>query len=272
MLNAELVKRIISSVAILGIIFILYYIGMPYIKGLAIFVVLTLSHEIYTNFLGKNYKHIEYLFTQLMLIGILYFSLFSNFLHLYILPLSIFVIFLNLLFLFFIRNSTLFIDVIKKYSFLFIPLFIGVPFASSFTIFSRSDMWGYLIILMFLITFGVDTGAWFVGKLCGKHKLWESISPNKTIEGSLGGLAIGAFLAYLFYLAIGINFHFSYLIIFIIIGVIAQLGDLTQSKFKRFCNIKDSSTLIPGHGGLYDRVDSLIFVMPFFAIFIDYAF
>ena len=103
----------------------------------------------------------------------------------------------------------------------------------------------------------------FTGKLFGKHKLAPNISPNKTIEGSLGGSLVGTIVASIFYILV-IQDYASVLSIIgltFCLTIIGQLGDLIKSSIKRYENIKDFSNLIPGHGGILDRLDSIIFVM-----------
>lgn len=116
------------------------------------------------------------------------------------------------------------------------------------------------IVYLALATFGCDTGAYFTGFFFGKHKLIERISPKKTIEGSLGGILFGTILAgvlgTVFY--IGLPLPQVWLLAFIL-TITSQFGDLTFSALKRHYQIKDFSNLLPGHGGVLDRVDSLIF-------------
>jgi len=140
----------------------------------------------------------------------------------------------------------------------------------SFGIFFESDFWKEVLTLLLLVTFSMDTGAWFFGKNFGKHKLWPAVSPKKTVEGFIGGIitsAIFGSLAWHFFLG---DFQWYYSVIFGLCGALSQVGDLVQSKVKREFGIKDSSNLIPGHGGIYDRIDSLIFLSPFFAIVVKY--
>ncbi len=118
-----------------------------------------------------------------------------------------------------------------------------------------------------IAAWGSDTCAYFIGRNFGKHK-FTKISPNKTIEGSVAGV-IGALVIGLVYTVI-INNVFSltinYLaisIILIVLSVIGQIGDITASAIKRYCNVKDFSEIIPGHGGMLDRFDSVIFIIPF---------
>lgn len=120
---------------------------------------------------------------------------------------------------------------------------------------------GFLNILyLALATFGCDTGAYFAGYFFGKHKLIERLSPKKTIEGSIGGILLGTTLAFclgLFY-DLGMPLYQVFILAFIL-TITSQFGDLTFSALKRRYGIKDFSNLLPGHGGVLDRVDSLIF-------------
>ncbi len=116
----------------------------------------------------------------------------------------------------------------------------------------------------------MDTGAWFFGKNFGKNKLWPAVSPKKTVEGLIGGMIVAAVCSTVFWNAAFPVFHWYYALIFAFCGLISQVGDLVQSKLKREFEIKDSSNLIPGHGGVYDRIDSLIFLSPFFVIVVKY--
>ncbi|CAM1335130.1 phosphatidate cytidylyltransferase [Tenacibaculum aestuariivivum] len=127
-----------------------------------------------------------------------------------------------------------------------------------------------IIIYIIVIIWTNDSFAFITGKKFGKHKLFESVSPKKTIEGFIGGLLF-AILAGFF---IGIySTYFSivnWMIIAIIVGIFGSLGDLVESKFKRQANVKDSGKIMPGHGGLLDRLDSLFFLAPFVYLFIHY--
>ncbi|WP_182199189.1 phosphatidate cytidylyltransferase [Paraliobacillus salinarum] len=115
-----------------------------------------------------------------------------------------------------------------------------------------------------LVILATDTGAYFFGRAFGKHKLWPEISPNKTIEGAIGGILLACFVAIIFQLLAPVH---SSMIIVIIVTVFAsifgQIGDLVESAFKRHYHVKDSGKLLPGHGGILDRFDSWLFVFPF---------
>ncbi len=116
------------------------------------------------------------------------------------------------------------------------------------------------IMLLVFATFGCDTGAYFVGVTLGKHKLCPRLSPKKSIEGSIGGIIIGTVLSVLFGTYIGVSIEFIQLVIIcFVLTITGQIGDLTFSSMKRLFNVKDFSNLLPGHGGLLDRFDSLLF-------------
>ncbi len=119
------------------------------------------------------------------------------------------------------------------------------------------------IFLVLLVVMASDTLAYFVGRKFGRHRLYEAVSPKKSIEGSLGGLVggvIGATICKLWFFA-----ELSSLDVIFVgigVGVFSQLGDLIESLLKRSFGVKDSGTLIPGHGGILDRLDSLLFAFP----------
>lgn len=148
-----------------------------------------------------------------------------------------------------------------------ITIFIGLVF--NILILIRNYSLSYFIYII-LITIATDIFAYFIGSLIGKHKITK-ISPNKTWEGSIGGTIMGVFIASTYYAyVIGNSYSFKLILITFILSVIAQIGDLCFSKIKRENNIKDYSELIPGHGGILDRIDSLIFVSLAFTILIRY--
>lgn len=125
-----------------------------------------------------------------------------------------------------------------------------------------------ILLGSFILIWVNDSFAYLVGKNFGKQKLFEKISPKKTVEGFLGGLFFSCIASY--FIAVyteTLNFT-SWLILSIIISVFGTIGDLIESKFKRQANVKDSGTIMPGHGGLLDRLDSIIFAAPFIYLFL----
>jgi phosphatidate cytidylyltransferase len=119
-----------------------------------------------------------------------------------------------------------------------------------------------IIIGIFILIWTNDTFAYIVGKSIGKHKLYEKISPKKTIEGFFGGIVFATF-----YIEGKQTAQFIWLGFAIIVGVFGTIGDLIESKFKRIASVKDSGAIMPGHGGVLDRLDSIIFVAPFIFLF-----
>ncbi|WP_037315224.1 phosphatidate cytidylyltransferase [Salegentibacter sp. Hel_I_6] len=120
-----------------------------------------------------------------------------------------------------------------------------------------------LVVGIFFLIWTNDTFAYIVGKNFGNKKLFERISPNKTVEGFLGGLVFSGIASFfIFYYTEFLTFPI-WLGLAIILSIFGTLGDLIQSKFKRQAGVKDSGTLMPGHGGLFDRLDSIIFSSPF---------
>lgn len=121
-----------------------------------------------------------------------------------------------------------------------------------------------LIVFLFLIIWSSDTGAYFTGRFLGKHKLAVQLSPKKTKEGAVGGLALSLIVGLIF------NMYFQLIplgkaIIFsLIVSIAGQLGDLIESGFKRLAGVKDAGNIIPGHGGILDRFDSTITAAPVF--------
>ncbi len=144
-----------------------------------------------------------------------------------------------------------------------------IPFALSHLMYIRSlEMGAYYIWLPLLGAFGADTGAYFIGCAIRGKKLCEALSPKKTVAGSVGAF-IGSVVAFAIYLVIlkfiaGIQVRYiPYFVISIICGGLSQIGDLTASSLKRANNIKDFGKIMPGHGGMLDRVDSLSLIAPF---------
>ena len=122
---------------------------------------------------------------------------------------------------------------------------------------------GIYIWLVFIIAWGTDTFAYVFGMLFGKHKLCPSLSPKKTIEGSIGGIIGAIGLTYLYIKYLEIDAYWAFLLIAFIGSIVAQIGDLTASKIKRVTGIKDFGFIMPGHGGVLDRFDSILFIAPY---------
>ena len=149
---------------------------------------------------------------------------------------------------------------------------IYVPFLFHFAVLiDECDYAKNYIWLVFIIAFGTDIFAYFSGVFLGKHKLCPTLSPKKTVEGAIGGM-IGALVFSLlfgnFFLEPGHAFNARFIIMILIGSIVSMLGDLSASAFKRQMGIKDYGSLIPGHGGILDRFDSVLFVAPYLYFYI----
>lgn len=185
---------------------------------------------------------------------------FSNLLPDYLSPAFLFYVLVILLLLATVFSKNRFnFDDVAVYT--LAMLYIGFGF--HYFIVARQDSLTTLLYALFIV-WCTDSGAYFVGKYFGKHKLAKHISPNKTWEGSIGGTVIATIVCtifVIFYPVSGIS-TFSMLIFTIILSIFGQLGDLVESALKRFYDVKDSGKILPGHGGILDRFDSLLFVLP----------
>lgn len=131
---------------------------------------------------------------------------------------------------------------------------------------------GAYIWLVFIIAWGTDTFAYVFGMLFGKHKLCPNLSPKKTVEGSIGGILGAVSLTYLYINYLEIGPYWTFLLIAFIGSIVAQIGDLTASKIKRITGIKDFGFIMPGHGGVLDRFDSILFIAPYTYYLLNYFF
>jgi phosphatidate cytidylyltransferase len=150
-------------------------------------------------------------------------------------------------------------------------LYVGVSFYYFFQI--REVGLVYLLHVMFLI-WASDIGAYQFGSKFGKHKLWPTISPNKTIEGFIGGMISAVIVSLCFYFLRKVDvtfinsvrdmdYTFTKFVLFgVVIATVGTFGDLVQSAYKRHYGVKDSGNLLPGHGGILDRFDSLMYTLP----------
>lgn len=142
--------------------------------------------------------------------------------------------------------------------------YIVLPLYAALELALASEPWMlYVAASVFL----GDTAAYFAGKALGRHKLHPKVSPNKTWEGAIGGLVGSALGGWLLVVILDLPLATLPAILYALVGgAIAQVGDLAESLVKRAFGVKDSGTLLPGHGGLLDRIDAMIFALPFFAV------
>jgi phosphatidate cytidylyltransferase len=141
---------------------------------------------------------------------------------------------------------------------------VYIPVFLSFLVLIRLDESGaqWIFLILCIVAAG-DTGAFYTGTYLGRHKLCPWVSPKKTIEGSIGGLAANVIVALVFKAMLLPSLAvLPCVVLSLVIGIAGQIGDLFASEFKREAGIKDSGTLLPGHGGFLDRLDALLFASP----------
>ena len=141
---------------------------------------------------------------------------------------------------------------------------VYIPLAISFAVLlhqgSDGPLWTFFLI--WVVAWG-DTGAFYVGSYFGRHKICPSVSPKKTVEGAVGGILANLLFGWLYKLLFFESVSLVTCLIFsIAVGIVGQIGDLFESEFKRSVGVKDSSALLPGHGGFLDRIDALLFAIP----------
>lgn len=147
--------------------------------------------------------------------------------------------------------------------------YIGIPFALlDFIAFSGEYFYATTVFGLLLMTWTNDTMAYFIGSQLGKTPLFPRISPKKTWEGTMGGVAVTFLVAYILSIYITDLNLMNWMVLAIIIAIFGSLGDLVESMLKRSHQIKDSGSLLPGHGGLLDRFDGFIFMLPFAAAYL----
>ena len=147
--------------------------------------------------------------------------------------------------------------------------YIGIPLALVPMIAFRTGTFHPNIIFgLLLLTWANDTGAYLIGSQIGRTKLFPRISPKKTWEGSLGGVLVAFMAAYLLSLFFKDLVLKDWLILALLVSIFGSIGDLVESMLKRSLKIKDSGTLLPGHGGMLDRFDAFLFLLPFAAAYL----
>ena len=176
-----------------------------------------------------------------------------------------------ILFLFYDSIQT--ISTSSKYLYLLGYIILPFVFITKIS-FGINDYNPKIIIGLFILIWTNDTFAYIVGKSIGRTKLFEKISPKKTIEGFLGGIVFAILAGYLiskYYIKANPEFSDRSILIWtsiaVIVGIVGTIGDLIESKFKRIAGVKDSGNIMPGHGGILDRLDSVIFVAPIIFLF-----
>jgi phosphatidate cytidylyltransferase len=152
------------------------------------------------------------------------------------------------------------------------PVYISLPISMLILIDMKPDgnVW---IFFLLAVIFATDTGALYAGKTLGRHKLYREVSPNKTWEGAIGGLILGIIIAYILLkmeILKGQGMDMGIICLVIMLSIASQIGDLVESMIKRTYGIKDSGSILPGHGGLLDRIDGLLFAVPVLYVYLAF--
>lgn len=140
---------------------------------------------------------------------------------------------------------------------------LGVLYAASLGVglltLRNSDNGLAAVLVLFAVVWATDTGAFFAGRLIGGERLWPAVSPNKTWAGAIGGLVVGVIAGLIAAPLLNVSLNLPLVLIILLLSIASQAGDLFESAIKRWFGAKDSGSIVPGHGGLMDRVDSLTF-------------
>ncbi|MCX8056026.1 MAG: phosphatidate cytidylyltransferase [Ignavibacteria bacterium] len=267
----NLLSRVLVSVVAIPLILLIVYLGKIYF---ALFVAAIIFLTLYEFFQlaekkGANPDYVSGFFYAAIVIYLFYTKSIEFFL-----PVTfLFIAFTSMLNLSKEENNSFINLGITIFGALFLSLFystlIGIREKFEFDYIKGA----YVIMVMLASIWICDSAAYFGGTAYGKHRLFERISPKKSVEGAIFGFvfAILTFVAGKFLL---LNFlsWFDVIYMGLVVGVIGQIGDLVESMFKRDVGVKDSSNILPGHGGILDRFDSLLFVSPFIYFYLNYAY
>ena len=263
---SQLLQRLITVIAILLYLLSLYFFGNNFLMIFTIYVIVLTSFYEWTALQSRSKLKTLLFFTLLLLIQ--YFNYFNMY---YISLLSLFFwVYLMLYMLidskslkYFLKNNNNWLGIVI-FSILFIHLINLSPNNTSLLINNNLlDNKFYFVLLIYLVSV-IDTSAYIVGKSIGKHKIVTNISPNKTLEGYIGSYILSLFFFIIFFNMYGLIWTNMDLIFLSLFVLLAFIGDLFISLIKRAYDVKDTSNILPGHGGLLDRLDSYLPSLPLF--------
>lgn len=262
----------LSIRAISGIIYVLLLLGSLYYQIGLVFVMAIFGIFSLVEFsrLIKLNSYIQYVLFLLIYFAFWYICLWKNIStsNEAIQILLVVTIFVNLLLIkdLFTENN---IPLFESKRFILTTFYLTSGFVFMLLIANYNNSFTPLLLLGgFILVWFNDSAAYLIGKNFGKQKLFPSISPKKTVEGFLGGLFFACVSSYFIFYYTKTLTSTNWLILAIIVSVMGTFGDLIESKFKRQASVKDSGVIMPGHGGLLDRLDSLIFASPFIYLFL----
>lgn len=278
MIKSSFVKRSISglifvSILISGIFFSRYSFLLLF-SAISL-IAMNEFNNLFKSYIDKTFKLVITLFHLLIItffiINKINFDEYGS--NYFYYGLTFILIFANIIFLITNLFKTKHTGLQAPYIAIFNLLYICIPFVLFMDISFINGVYSPFIIFTIILLIWVnDTAAYVVGRLIGKKSLFKSVSPNKTLEGFLGGVATTfltvLILYYLFNKELEIIGKFALITIGLIVSILGTIGDLIESKLKRFLQVKDSGNILPGHGGLLDRFDALLIVAPIIKIYL----
>ena len=262
------IKRITSGLLGFPLVLLVLLIGNKYVVDFALSIIALLAMNEYLNAVSKVCKPVKWLgYISCLSIAVIHLipAEYLNIVTTLSIPTILIILFAQVI-------ATDMKTTFKDIAYTFIGLFYVVFFIMFVAFIDGMKDGKILIWYAIFAAWGTDIFAYFVGKHLGKHK-FSKVSPKKSIEGCIGGTlgAVILMLIYTYFINMHLGMQYSYIfmvMIGIILSLVGQIGDFAASSIKRFVDIKDYSNLIPGHGGMLDRIDSLIFLAPFaYALF-----
>ncbi len=259
----ELIVRGISGILYVTIIIFAMFASREWFLALFFFLGILTINEFQK--LVKLNSYISFIIFPLLLFFLSYRLIDLNAIYLY----AILAVFINL----FLMKDILVTSKIpmfekKKYITLICYLMAGFIFLGLIP-YRNGHFFPKIIVGVFILIWVNDSFAYLIGKNFGKRKLIERISPKKTVEGFIGGFTGCLLASFIIFKYLNSLSLWIWICLALIVSILGTFGDLIQSKFKRQAGVKDSGVLMPGHGGMYDRLDSALFVSPFIYAFLE---
>ena len=266
------IKRITSALLGFPLVVLVLTLGNKYVVDVFLAIIAAIAMQEYLNAISKDSKPIRWIgYISCILIALIHIgperldSLVVENFNILIIPILLLILFATII----ITNMKINFKDISYTLFGIIYVITCISFIAKIR---GMENGRYLVWFAIIAAWGTDTFAYIIGKRFGKHK-FSGVSPKKSIEGCIAGIIGAVIIALIYTYAInsinGFEYSYTYIIIFtIILSVIGQIGDFAASSIKRYVDVKDYSNLIPGHGGMLDRIDSLMFLSPFAYVFL----
>lgn len=252
-------QRILTGVVLAAIIFAFLLYATDYLFGVGVFLLAILAAIEWLKFANTSEDKI---IRNLVIFGVATFVV-SGFFKYVVYVFPVFWLYAIFKLSQYERNK---ISTLDRSQILVMGLFAIAPFcASLYVLHSNGVAWIFMFIL---VVAAADSGAYFTGKAIGKRKMLPRLSPNKTIEGLLGGLICSVLVSvvFLFYMELTVTQYIAMMMISALVAVLSVIGDVFESMMKRIAGVKDSGNLLPGHGGVLDRLDGYMPALPIFVL------